>query len=429
MLDACRAADALPQALAAIDMAMWDLAGARSGRPVCELLRDAPAASIAVNASIAATSPDEAARAAAAAVAAGYSCVKLKVGVGDDRARVAAVREAIGPQTALRLDANGAWSVEEAERALDTLAAYGLELVEEPVRGLEATRELRARVPVRIAIDETAAIPGALTARVADAVCLKISRCGGIGGLLAAASLVRATRRRGLPRLDLRRPARDRGRAARRSSAGAAAGLRPRDARAVRARAGAAARARRRDRRPAGSGPARGLSSAERGGDRGRRLEREAVAGAGHDGQPRAGDRAREARSERDVALVALAGEQRDRHLQLPEPIPHRRHRARARGRAGTPRAAAVEQRRSSRATSSRTQLGSPANSGTSAQRSMKESIEACSIDSARAPSASARAARSCGSSMPALAETRTRRSTRPGRLSAVCRASRPPIE
>jgi o-succinylbenzoate synthase len=193
VLDACRAADALPQALAAIDMAMWDLAGARSGRPVCELLRDAPAASIAVNASVAATSPDEAARTAAAAVAAGYSCVKLKVGVGDDRARVAAVREAIGPQTALRLDANGAWSVEEAERALDTLAPYGLELVEEPVRGLEATRELRARVPVRIAIDETAAIPGALTARVADAVCLKVSRCGGIGGLLAAASRVRAT--------------------------------------------------------------------------------------------------------------------------------------------------------------------------------------------------------------------------------------------
>ena len=46
---------------------------------------------------------------------------------------------------------------------------------------------------MRIAIDETAAIPGALTARVADAVCLKISRCGGIGGLLAAAALVRAS--------------------------------------------------------------------------------------------------------------------------------------------------------------------------------------------------------------------------------------------
>ncbi len=62
------------------------------------------------------------------------------------------------------------------------------------MRGLESRRrELRERIPLRIAIDETAAMPGALTARVADAVCLKISRCGGIGALLAAAALVRSS--------------------------------------------------------------------------------------------------------------------------------------------------------------------------------------------------------------------------------------------
>jgi L-alanine-DL-glutamate epimerase-like enolase superfamily enzyme len=193
LLDACRDADELPQALAAFDLAIWDLAGRRAGRPVCELLTDGPAATVAVNASIGAEDPAAAARAAASAVAAGHGTIKLKVGFGDDLARVAAVRDAIGPQPRLRLDANGAWTVEQAERALAALAPYGLELVEEPVRGLEATSRLRERVPVRIAIDETAASPGALTARVADAVCLKISRCGGIGGLLAAASLVRAT--------------------------------------------------------------------------------------------------------------------------------------------------------------------------------------------------------------------------------------------
>jgi L-alanine-DL-glutamate epimerase-like enolase superfamily enzyme len=193
VLDACRAADELPQALAAIDLALWDLAGRRAGRPVCELLTGAPAASVAVNASITAEDPCEAAAAAAAAVEAGYSCVKVKVGLGDDEARVAAVRAAIGPEPQLRLDANGAWGIEEAEHLLSVLSGHGLELVEEPVSGLQATAALRARVPVRIAIDETAASAGALTARVADAVCLKISRCGGIGGLLAAASLVRST--------------------------------------------------------------------------------------------------------------------------------------------------------------------------------------------------------------------------------------------
>ncbi len=193
LLDRCRDVDELPQAIAAVDMALWDMAGRRAGRPVCELLSDTPARAIAVNASVAADAPEIAARTAAAAVSAGYSCVKLKVGTAGDAERVAAVRGAIGPQTTLRLDANGAWSLEEAERQLGLLARHGLELIEEPVHGLADTRALRERVAVRIAIDETAAIPGALTARIADAVCLKISRCGGIGGLLAAASLVRAS--------------------------------------------------------------------------------------------------------------------------------------------------------------------------------------------------------------------------------------------
>ena len=69
----------------------------------------------------------------------------------------------------------------------------GLELVEEPTHGLRAVRAVRERVAARVAIDETAAEHGALGAGVADAVCLKISRCGGIAGLLAAAALVRAS--------------------------------------------------------------------------------------------------------------------------------------------------------------------------------------------------------------------------------------------
>ena len=192
LLDRCRDVDELPQAIAAVDMALWDMAGRRAGRPVCELLSDTrPGRSRSTRASR--PTPAAAARTAAAAVAAGYSCVKLKVGTAGDAERVAAVRGAIGPQTTLRLDANGAWSLEEAERRLGLLARHGLELIEEPVHGLADTRALRERVAVRIAIDETAAIPGALTARIADAVCLKISRCGGIGGLLAAAPLVRAS--------------------------------------------------------------------------------------------------------------------------------------------------------------------------------------------------------------------------------------------
>ncbi len=193
LLDACRSIDDLPAAIAAIDIALWDLAGRRAGRPIAALLTDLPASSVPVNATISAIDRAGAADQAALAVQDGFTCLKLKVGVGDDAGRVAAVRAQAGPHAALRLDANGAWSVQEAVRMIDVLAPAGLELVEEPTHGLEKVRAVRESVAVRIAIDETAGQPGALAAGVADAVCLKVSRCGGIGGLLAAAALVRAT--------------------------------------------------------------------------------------------------------------------------------------------------------------------------------------------------------------------------------------------
>ena len=161
--------------------------------PVSALLSDDPAPTVRVNATIAAEDRAEAAAQAAAAARAGFTCVKIKVGIGDDAGRVAAVRAAVGPEVELRLDANGAWSVEEAVRAIEALAPAGLELVEEPVHGVEALRAVRDRVAVRVAMDETARLSGSLTAKVADAVCLKVSRCGGISGLLAQAALVRAS--------------------------------------------------------------------------------------------------------------------------------------------------------------------------------------------------------------------------------------------
>jgi L-alanine-DL-glutamate epimerase-like enolase superfamily enzyme len=193
LLDACRAVDELPQALAAVDMALWDRAGRRTGRPVASLLSDSALSRVPVSATIGARSRAGAAASAADARAAGFSCVKLKVGIGDDAGRVAAVRAALGHDVRLRLDANGAWSVDEAVRMIEALAPAGLELVEEPVHGLSELRAVRERVAVRIAMDETAAEAGALASGAADAVCLKLGRCGGISGLLAAATLVRAT--------------------------------------------------------------------------------------------------------------------------------------------------------------------------------------------------------------------------------------------
>jgi L-Ala-D/L-Glu epimerase len=179
LVDACWLESGLPQAVAAVDLALWDLEGKQTGRPVAALLGPDAASAVPVSASIAAIDR------------AGFACLKVKVGVGDDAGRLAAVR-AVAPGIALRADANGAWTVDEAVAALDSLAGIGLELVEEPVHGVGALLALRERVAVPVVMDETAWEPGAVASGAADGVCLKIASCGGISGLLAAASAARA---------------------------------------------------------------------------------------------------------------------------------------------------------------------------------------------------------------------------------------------
>lgn len=197
VLRECRKAAVLPQAVAAIDLALWDLEGRRADVPVWRLLGAHPNPEgapppIPVNALIAAEDRAGAAREAAAAAAAGFACVKVKVGVGDDAGRLAAVRAAVGPGVALRIDANGAWEVEEALTCLRALAPTGIEQCEEPVHGVEELRRVAEASEVPIAMDETAVGPGALASGATPLVCLKLSRCGGVTGLIEAAETVRA---------------------------------------------------------------------------------------------------------------------------------------------------------------------------------------------------------------------------------------------
>lgn len=194
VLAECRRAAVLPQAIAAIDLALWDLEARRADVPLWRLLgAHADPEPVAVNALIGAEDRAGAAREAAAAVAAGFVCVKVKVGIGDDAGRIAAVRAAVGPDVALRIDANGAWSVEEALAHLRALSASGIECCEEPVHGVAELEAVAAEAAVPIAMDETAIAPGALASGATPIVCLKLSRCGGVTGLLEAAETVRAS--------------------------------------------------------------------------------------------------------------------------------------------------------------------------------------------------------------------------------------------
>jgi o-succinylbenzoate synthase len=118
---------------------------------------------------------------------AGFPVVKVKVGRRDPRADldlVAAVRDAVGPDVALRVDANGGWDVETAEEMIRRLTPYGLELVEQPVAALDDLARLRRRTDVPLAADECVRSVGdarcVAALHAADAVVLKVQPLGGV---------------------------------------------------------------------------------------------------------------------------------------------------------------------------------------------------------------------------------------------------------
>ncbi|HEX3801302.1 MAG TPA: enolase C-terminal domain-like protein [Solirubrobacteraceae bacterium] len=191
---ACADADPLPQALAAVDLALWDLAGHRAGKPVAELMGSVAPDLVAVNATIGAVEPAAAALEAVRARDTGFGCIKVKVGTPDDRQRLSAIRQAVGPDMLLRVDANGAWTQLDAPERIRALSKFGIELFEEPVHGIDAVQAVSRAVPgASLAVDETAGDATGLHGRRAcDAVCLKIAASGGITGLIRDAKAARA---------------------------------------------------------------------------------------------------------------------------------------------------------------------------------------------------------------------------------------------
>jgi len=160
---------------------------------------------VAVNAIVPAVPPE---RARELVAASGCRTAKVKVAehpasLAEDEARVEAVRDALGPGGAVRVDANGAWDVDTAVdrlRALDR-AAGGLEYAEQPCATIEELAAVRRRVDVPIAADESirraedpmrVAVAGA-----ADVAVLKCTPLGGVRRSLAVAQAVAAAA--GLP--------------------------------------------------------------------------------------------------------------------------------------------------------------------------------------------------------------------------------------
>ncbi|GAT72095.1 L-alanine-DL-glutamate epimerase [Microbacterium sp. HM58-2] len=123
---------------------------------------------------------------------AGCRTAKVKVAepgqtLADDVARVRAVREAMGPEGRIRVDANGAWNVDEAEHAVHALAECDLEYVEQPCATVPELAELRRRVKymgIPVAADESirkSSDPLAVArAGAADLIVIKAQPLGGV---------------------------------------------------------------------------------------------------------------------------------------------------------------------------------------------------------------------------------------------------------
>ncbi|MGH2716886.1 MAG: mandelate racemase/muconate lactonizing enzyme family protein, partial [Thermoleophilaceae bacterium] len=159
-----------------------------------EPVRDA----LPVNMTLPAGPPDEVAARAREGLRAGYACFKVKVGLPEDAERVAAVREAVGPWPALRVDANRAWSVEQAVACIRAIEEHDLEFVEQPCRSLDELREVRGRVSTPIAADEsvrsTRALRRAIELEACDVVNVKVAGAGGFKAAREALRLARANR-------------------------------------------------------------------------------------------------------------------------------------------------------------------------------------------------------------------------------------------
>jgi o-succinylbenzoate synthase len=105
----------------------------------------------------------------------------------DDIERVAAVRDAIGAAGKIRVDANGGWTVEQAERQLSALSGYGLEYAEQPCATLGELAELRRRVDVPLAADESIRrAEDPLTVRAAGAADIVVLKAQPLGGVRSA---------------------------------------------------------------------------------------------------------------------------------------------------------------------------------------------------------------------------------------------------
>lgn len=193
------------QAKATVDFALHDLKGKLLGVPVYELLGGRTIETARQGWVMSAGKPADVAAEAAIARKMGFALLKMKIGYGtlaDDIAMVQAVRDTVGPDVCLTIDANGFWSYEQALSTIRKIDHCGLDLIEQPLAhwDIEGMARLRAQVRTPIYADESAQelhnLKEIIDRRAADGLFLKLQKAG---GLLKSQRWLTLARLAGLP--------------------------------------------------------------------------------------------------------------------------------------------------------------------------------------------------------------------------------------
>jgi L-alanine-DL-glutamate epimerase-like enolase superfamily enzyme len=175
----------------AADAALWDLKGKVEGRPVADLLGEVQRTSLPVTEQIFISNWSQSEQELGQILARGTTRLKVKTGAGlaQDVALIGRVREMVGPDVELRVDANRAYTLAEAAGMYRELAALGVLAAEEPLReSWPALRQFRETVGLPVMLDESILsltdLRQAIEAQAIDSLNIKLTRVGGLSQAL-----------------------------------------------------------------------------------------------------------------------------------------------------------------------------------------------------------------------------------------------------